>query len=109
MGGGVLDAGLDESASSTLAEWAPCEIGRQLEIEVIHAVAIGFSSGRGRFEDGNVHAAGFDGDVGLVDRLAAEVVGPDRTSKGVSGTEIGVWVFALFGALHDVHRLRADL
>src|SRR5260370_37863622 len=109
MGGGVLDAGLDESAGGTLAQRTSREVGGQLEIEAIYAVAVGFSSSRGSFEDGDVHAGGLDGDVGVVDGLAKEVVGPDGTCNVVSGAVVAFRLVVLFGKLNGYLELGQDV
>ena len=84
VGGGVLDRGLDQRASGALTEWPSGEVVGQLEIEVISAIAVGLARGRGRFEDGDIHGGGFDGDLGVVDRLAEEVVGADGASDVIA-------------------------
>ena len=85
MSGGVLDRGFDESAGSALAERAASEVVGQLEIEMIGAVAVRLAGGGGCLEDGDVHARRLDGDLGMVDRLAEEVVGAHRAGDVVAG------------------------
>src|ERR1035438_2019939 len=73
VGGGVLDGGFDEGAGGALAERAAGEVARELQVEAIRAVVVGLAGGGGGVEDGDVHAGGLDGDVGVVHRLAEEV------------------------------------
>ena len=109
VGGGVLDGRLDEGARGALAEWAPGEVAGELEIEVIDAVAVGLAGSGGRFEDGDVHAGGLDGDVGVVDGLAEEVVGADGAGNVVSGAVVAFWLVALFGELDGNFELGKDV
>ena len=88
VGGGVFDGGFDEGARSALAQRPSGEVVGQLEIEVISAVGVGLAGGGGGFEDGDVHAGGFDGDVGVVDGFAEEVVGADGAGDVVAGAVV---------------------
>src|ERR1700733_9433835 len=109
MGTGILDAGLDEGAGGTLTQRASGEVCRQLEIEAIYAVAVGFAGGRRRFEDGDVHAGGFDCDVGVVDGLAEEVIGPDGARDVVSWAVVAFGLVVLFGKLDGYLELGQDV
>ena len=97
VGGGVLDLASMSSASGALTERASGEVGGQFEIEVIGAVVVGLAGGGGGFEDGDIHAGGFDGDLGMVDRLAEEVVGADGAGDVVAGAVVAFAVCRLSG------------
>ena len=91
VGGGVLHGCLDERAGRALAQRSSGEVAGQLEIEVISPVAVGLALGGGRFEDRDIHAGGLDRDLGVVDRLAEEVVGADGPGDVVARAGNRVW------------------
>src|ERR1039457_487554 len=99
VGGGVLDSSFDEGAGGALAERAAGEVAGEFQVEAIRSVVIGLAGGGGGLEDGDVHAGGLDGDVGVVHRLAEEVVGADGAGHVVAGPVVALGFAVLLGEL----------
>ncbi len=109
VGGGVFDGGFDEDAGGALAEWASGEVVGKLEIEVVSAVGVGLAGGGGGFDDGDVHGGGFDGDVGVIDGLAEEVVGADGAGYVIAGAVVLLLLAVFFGEVDGYFEFGEDV
>src|SRR5580700_573292 len=105
----VLDCCLNENSRCTLTKRSAREIVRKFEIEVIDAVVVGLAGSGGRFEESNVDARSFDGNVGMIDGFPEEVIGANSTGNVLSRTIVAFRLVIFFREFDGYLELRENV
>ena len=82
----ILHGGLDQHSRRALAERTAGEVLRQSKVEMVDALAIGLAFNRSRFELRHVHSRSFNGNLGIIDGFAEEIIGANGAGHLVSRT-----------------------